>query len=74
MNDLKLALQYAEELISLAQQQETNMSHLYRGYLQKGNKKRLMGDLDEALAAYFQSREAASKAKFPIGEKLLMVQ
>ena len=27
-----------------------------------------MGDLDEALAAYFQSRDAASKAKFLIGE------
>ncbi|HEU4632482.1 MAG TPA: adenylate/guanylate cyclase domain-containing protein [Flavisolibacter sp.] len=67
VKDLKLALRYAEELIRMAQQQGDNL-YLYRGYLQKGNKKRLFGDLDEALEAFFRSAEAAGKAQFTTGE------
>lgn len=67
VNDLNLALRYAEELISLAQQLN-NPLYLYRGYLQKGNKKRLMGDIDEALDAYIKGVEAAQKANYPVGE------
>jgi tetratricopeptide (TPR) repeat protein len=67
VNDLKLALQYAEELINLSSQQGNNL-YLYRGYLQKGNKKRLLGDLDEALAAYFKSGVVAGKANYLPGE------
>lgn len=67
LNDLKLALKYAEELVALSERLDNNL-YLHRGYLQKGNKKRLMGDLDEALAAYFLSGEAAKKAKFLKGE------
>jgi class 3 adenylate cyclase/tetratricopeptide (TPR) repeat protein len=66
-NDLKLALQYAEELISLSARLGNNL-YLHRGYLQKGNKKRLLGNLDEALDAYFKSVEAAGKANFIKGE------
>ena len=63
VNNLELSLQYAEELISLS---ATSGNHLYlhRGYFQKGNKKRLLGNLEEALQAYFKSGEAARKAKF----------
>jgi two-component system NtrC family sensor kinase len=67
VNDLKRSLQYAEELISLSIQ-EGNYSSLHSGYLQKGNKKRLLGDLDEALDAYFKSAEAARKAGYTAGE------
>ena len=67
LNDLKLALKYAEELITLSKRLDNNL-YLYRGYLQKGNKKRLTGDLEEALAAYFLSGEAAKKANFLKGE------
>jgi class 3 adenylate cyclase len=67
VNDLKLALQYAEELINLSSQQGNNL-YLYRGYLQKGNKKRLLGDLDEALAAYFKSGVVAGKANYLPGQ------
>lgn len=67
VKDLKLALRYAEELIRLAKEHGDNL-YLYRGYLQKGNKKRLLGDLDEALEAFFRSAEAANKAQFTIGE------
>jgi adenylate cyclase len=67
LNDLKLALKYAEELITLSKRLDNNL-YLHRGYLQKGNKKRLTGDLEEALAAYFLSGEAAKKAKFLKGE------
>src|SRR5258708_40235242 len=60
--DLKLGLQYAEELISLAMQ-KNNQLFLYRGYFLKGSDKKLMGDMDEALDAYFKSADAAIKAQ-----------
>ena len=69
VNDLNLALKYAEELISLAKQKGNNL-YLHSGYLQKGNKKRLFGDLEEALDAYFKSSEYAIKANYTKGEGL----
>lgn len=65
--DLQKGLRYAEELIRLSQEQNNNL-YLYRGYLQKGNKKRLMGDLEEALDAFFKSADAARLVNFPEGE------
>lgn len=67
VNDLHLALKYAEELIILSSQLSNNL-YLHRGYFQKGNKKRLLGNLDEALDAYFKSAEFAKKALFIPGE------
>lgn len=67
VNDLQLALKYAGELISLAGK-EGNEFYLHHGYFQKGNKKRLLGDMEEALDAYFKSGEAARKAKSLKGE------
>jgi len=67
VRDLKLGLQYADKLIILSIQQE-NFLYIYRGYFLKGNIKRLMGDLDEALAALIKSLEAARKANYPKGE------
>lgn len=67
VNDLKLALAYAEELIKLSRQQN-NVLYLHRGYLQKGNKQRLLGDLKEALESYFSSLKMAIKAKYVQGE------
>jgi adenylate cyclase len=67
VTDLKLALQYAEELINLSDQLG-NQLYLHSGYFQKGNKKRLLGDLEQALDAYFKSGEAARKANFTRGE------
>lgn len=68
--DLNLAVQYAEELISLSTRLENNL-YLYRGYLQKGNKKRLLGNLEEALDAYFKSVDAARNARFIKGEGIV---
>jgi class 3 adenylate cyclase len=67
VKNLNLALKYAEELIRLSKQQGSNY-YLYSGYLQKGNSKRLLGNLDEALDAFFRSAEAANKANFVKGE------
>lgn len=67
VKDLNLALEYAEELIALSSRLGNNL-YLHRGYFQKGNKKRLMGDLDEALDAYIQSAAAARKAGTIKGE------
>ncbi len=67
VKNLNLSLQYAEELIREAGS-TGNYLYLHKGYLQKGNKKRLLGDLSEALDAYFKSAEAADKAKYIVGE------
>ena len=67
VKNFDLSLQYAEELIRQASAAGNNL-YLYKGYFQKGNKKRLLGDLSEALDAYFKSAEAASKANFITGE------
>ncbi|MEQ1796811.1 MAG: adenylate/guanylate cyclase domain-containing protein [Lacibacter sp.] len=66
-NDLKLALQYAEELIQFAEQKGNHL-YLHRGYYAKGSIKRLMGDLEEALEVYFKSGQAAREAKSLTGE------
>jgi len=63
----KLALKYAEELISLSEQRKNNL-YLYRGYFLKGSRKKLLGDMDEALDAYFKSADAAIKADYALGE------
>lgn len=66
VNDLKKSLSYAEELISLSMLLHNDL-YLFRGYQQKGNKKRLLGDLDESLAAFFKSVEVADRANFISG-------
>ena len=58
VKDLNLSLKYAEELINLSINTK-NSKFLHSGYFQKGNKKRLLGDLEEALNAYFKSAEVA---------------
>jgi tetratricopeptide (TPR) repeat protein len=65
--DLQKGLAYAEELIRLAEEQN-NALYQYRGYLQKGNKKRLLGDLEEALDAFFKSLEIAREVGYAQGE------
>jgi adenylate cyclase len=67
MRDLKLGLRYAEELISLSTQKGNNL-YLFRGYALKGLKKRFLGDLDEALNAYFKSLGAAINAHNTLNE------
>ncbi len=67
MKNLKLAVQYAEELISLSKL-KGNYLYLHRGYFQKGNKKMSLGNLEEALDAFFKSAEAARKANYTKGE------
>lgn len=66
-NNLQLSLKYAEQLIALAKS-EKNYLYLHRGYYQKGNKYRVIGDLNKSLEAFFKSGEAAVKAKFISGE------
>ncbi len=63
VRNLGLSLQYAEELIAQSRA-SGNTSFLCQGYLMKGNKKRLSGDLTEALDAYFKCIEVAGKAGF----------
>ncbi|MFN8256289.1 MAG: ATP-binding protein [Bacteroidales bacterium] len=67
MNDLNLSLKYAEELIDLSKK-TGNIKYLNRGYFQKGNKKRLFGDLEEALDAYIKSADASRMDGNRVGE------
>jgi adenylate cyclase len=67
VKDLKKAQGYAEALITLATR-EGNDTYLFRGHLQLGNKKRMMGDLDQALAAYFKSVDVAHRSRYHQGE------
>lgn len=60
LKDLKKGLGYAQELIHLAGQ-DGNTNYLRIGYFLVGTKKRMLGQLDEALAAYFKSAEIARK-------------
>ena len=62
MRDLKKGLKYAEELITLAGRSGNN-KYLRTGYFLKGTKERSLGNLEEALAAYFKSAEIARKSK-----------
>ncbi|QNA44671.1 adenylate/guanylate cyclase domain-containing protein [Lacibacter sediminis] len=64
--NLDLALQYAQEAIALATRLNDYIN-LHKGYFQTGNKKRLKGDLTEAITAYFKSIEAARKANYLVG-------
>lgn len=67
IHDIKLSVLYANELIRLSEA-ENNYTYLHRGYLQKGNAYRLLGDLNKALDAFFKSNDAAFKAKFYAGQ------
>ena len=60
LRNFNLSLKYAEELIRLAKK-EGNDKYLHAGYFQKGNKERLLGDLDKALDAYFHALEVSKK-------------
>ena len=67
INDLNLSLKYAEELIVFSKLKDNN-KYLSSGYLQKGNKNRLLGNWNEALDAYFKGVKAAIKAHYIKGE------
>jgi two-component system, NtrC family, sensor kinase len=67
VKDLNLSLKYAEELINLSIKTGNN-KFLHSGYFLKGNKKRLFGDLEEALQSYIKSAEIARLDKNAKGE------
>ncbi len=58
LNDFDVKLQFAEELISLSRQ-KGNLRYQHSGYFQKGNALQLVGNLEEAIDAYFKSAEVA---------------
>lgn len=58
--DLNLSLKYANELITLATR-DHNDSLLNSGYFRKGNSLLRMGDIQEAIQAFFMSTELAVK-------------
>lgn len=60
VSDFNLALKYSNELIQLAER-EDNLSYSFIGFFQKGNKKKILGDLDEALEAYVKSLSIAKE-------------
>ena len=67
VRDLKQGLKYAEELLSLAQQAGNN-EYITAGYALKGTKERLLGNLKEAIAAFFKSAEIARQSHMATSE------
>ncbi len=67
VKDLNLALKYAEELINLSEK-TGDAKFLHSGYFQNGEKKRLFGDLEEALNAFITAAEVARSEKNRKGE------
>ncbi|MDN3642867.1 adenylate/guanylate cyclase domain-containing protein [Lutimonas halocynthiae] len=57
-NDHELRLKYCEELIQLASNLN-NYEYLYKGYFQKGNSRKYIGDSESAIEAFFQCAEIA---------------
>ena len=66
LDDLELSTKIADELIALSQAQD-NQLYLYRGYLQKGNGLKRIGELDQALEAYFNSANKALEINYNAG-------
>jgi adenylate cyclase len=60
VNDIETALNYSNLLIELAQP-ENNQNYVFQGYLQLGNRHRLLGNTDLAFTALFKCIEAATK-------------
>lgn len=54
VRDLNLAYQYAGELVKLAEE-KNNPLYLARGYTLQGNIRKMMGDVEESLDAYFKA-------------------
>ncbi len=67
MRDLHLAVKYAEELISLAQELDKTQ-YLHSGYFLKGTNEARQGNLQAAVSSYFKSLESAQKSNFAKGE------
>jgi len=66
-SDHIIAIDYAEELITLAKQ-NSSLIYEYRGYLQLGSKRWLLGELEEAMVSFVFAMEAAKKAEYLAGE------
>ncbi len=67
INNPDLALKYANELISLAKELGSKR-YQYRGYLQLGNTRIILGDLTAALDAYQSALDAAIDDGYKLGE------
>ncbi len=67
VTDYNQALQYANDLIALSEKLK-NETYLFYGYLQKGNKERILGNYKEALDDFFKCAEVAKKSKSPTQE------
>jgi len=65
--NLQLGLKYADELIAMSKRLN-NYMYLHRGYFQRGNKERLLGNLSQALDAYIKSADAARQIEDSKGE------
>lgn len=67
LNDLSLSIKYANELIALSKKEKDNL-YLFRGYYLRGHKKKLKGDLQEALSDFMVSIKIAQATANTVGE------
>lgn len=66
-NDQDLGLEYAEELIRIAEKQRNDI-YLFHGNLKKGYKMWKLGKLEEALEVFISAIKAAERAECPLCE------
>jgi adenylate cyclase len=67
VNDLDKAIGYADTLINLAEKTD-NFLYLHRGYLQRGNSNRMLGNLQNAIDDFIKSSRAAKEIEYAAGE------
>ncbi|WP_445384883.1 adenylate/guanylate cyclase domain-containing protein [Robiginitalea sp. IMCC44478] len=72
VNDLQMALKYAQELIELSKSVENN-KYLREGYLQKGYILLDLGDLVEAVKAFEQSAARSKEDGHYLGEAVALI-
>ena len=70
--DVEKKLTFANELLNLAQQQDS-ISYFYKGYYLKGNALRLKGDLSEALESYFEGAKYAMQEDINLGDVYMAI-
>jgi adenylate cyclase len=73
VNDFSLSIKYANELISLSKKENNNL-YLFRGYYLRGSKRKLKGDLQEALQDFMASIKMAQISANKIGEGITYME
>ena len=73
LNNISIAIKYANELIALSKKEKNNL-YLFRGYYLRGHKHKLKGDLQEAQSDFLVSIKIAQASKNIVGEGIAYME